>query len=661
MLANENLAVEMHPDLPFPKSYRHLASATRFSGAPPSGHLTINGSPVPWQRWEIVREGTGPPNAAGYELRLQEPEIALRLNYELSGFVLALRLAVLSDPKAEIKTVGFDGLPLLACDEKNAVVWREEWTQNDWDAKTGRGLWRPSIVERPLSKFEADAEARPCIYCCVYRPGVCATIRSSERYMPLRNQVVKSDGRASYEISLATYQFRARKRCLPPLSVEIAFLPDLNGDGRPDASDYQLWINHRLPQPWPNHRNAIWYKIYCGDHGRPMTTFAQAEEIVERVHRYTDGLPQIAYLVGWQYEGHDSGYPSIDRVNTHLGTRDELWAFHRRAKNDLNATISYHINLDDSYKTHPGWDPSVISRQPDGELMRWEPFADGMSYHINHTKDVESGRVFERLKAMMSEVPLEGAIHVDAFRDMNWSWEPDGLIGPVEEIECGIKPILEFFNARGIDVTIESLDSQGAEWCGLIAGILHVGLPFDLPQLRHGKLLYGGRRYPPSLWEWGLGSSINWDQIFTEDGKDFDARGAWHELLDGIYLGTLLYHYYLERELTVAHIDDKEARLRFSDGVETLVRRDNSLLRVTRGDVVIADGFDRFIPRDGRVYAYSRDGSERTWRLPTELRGRSLRLRPLGSEKDESKVVAGGSDRALKLQPRVPLKISTIP
>ena len=59
---------------------------------------------------------------------------------------------------------------------------------------------------------------------------------------------------------------------------------------------------------------------------------------------------------------------------------------------------------------------------------------------------------------MMREVPLEGAIHIDAFRNMNWSWEPDGFIGPIEELECGVKPIVQWLKDRGIDVTTESCD-----------------------------------------------------------------------------------------------------------------------------------------------------------------------------------------------------------
>ncbi len=659
VLRNETLRVELFADRPVPRAYVHLPSQMRFGGATEDGLFVVNGRPVPWQEWEVRVDRSGLPGRIGYDLLSLADLFAIRCDYQLHGYAVSLEFAVVSDPRRAVERIEWQRLPLLTCEAPGLVVWREEWQQKGWNEEVGRGLWTPAIQERAIADLPPDGEPRPCLYCCAYQPAkVCATVLSNGRYLPLRNQVTRGGGTARFTVSPGPYQPRVRRRWVEPMRAQIAFLPDLNGDGRIDASDFQLWANRQLPLPWPTHRNAIWYKIYCGDPQGTTTTFSEAGEIIERVHRYTDGLPQVVYLVGWQYDGHDSGYPSLDRINERLGSRDELWQLHERAKTRLNTVLSYHINLDDSYPGHPGWDQSVIGRQPDGALMRWERFNDTMSYHITHTKDVESGRVFERLAAMMRTVPLEGAIHLDAFRDMNWSWEPDGLIGPVEELECGVKPILEFFKSRGIDVTIESMDSQGTEWAGLASGVLHVGLPRDLVQLRHGRMLSGGRGSPPSLWGWGLGSSINWDVIFREDGRDFDTSGAWTRLLDGIYLGTLLYHFYLERELTVCHVGPEEARLRFSDGVTTLVRRDNRRLLVTHGDVLIADDYDRFIPRGRSIYAYSRNGARRDWTLPGAFRHQLVSIRALDQADRPATVLRTGDRVALELKPRIPVKIT---
>jgi hypothetical protein len=623
-LKNEALVVDLSADRPWPVSYRHLAGGTEYGGVPDGTELSINESPIPWAEWQIVVDRSGLPCHVGYDLRHHRSGYALRFAYELQGFVLNLTMSVLADPRGTLKTVEMPS-QWLAIDAAGGSIWREEWVQKSWDEKFGRGLWTPDLAHKTVADFDPDAEPLPTIHCCFHHPEQpCATVRSSCRYIPLRNQIRKDGDNATYAIGLAPYQYRARKKILDPLVVQVAFLPDLNGDGHIDACDYQLWVNRQLPQPLPTYREAIWYKIYCGDPGRGVTTsLAQAEEVIERVHRYTNGLPQIAHLVGWQYSGHDSGYPSIDKFNESLGTRERLRSLHKRCKGELNTTLTYHINLDDSYPKHPGWDADVIGREPNGELMRWEEFNGEMSYHITHTKDVESGKVFAKLEAMMKEVPLEGAVHIDAFRNMNWSWDADGFIGPVEELECGVKPIVQWLNDRGIDVTTESCDHSAADWTGIVSGILHVGRPRDLVQLRHGKMLYGGRFWPPSVWGYGLGTSINWDVIYSECAKEWYDCQWWPLLLDGIYLGTLLYHCYLESEMLSAYLDADCARLKFSDGTETFVKRDDSRLLVTRGDVVIADDFDRFIPRGDSIYAYSRDGSSRKWTLLPGPDGRS--------------------------------------
>ncbi len=47
-------------------------------------------------------------------------------------------------------------------------------------------------------------------------------------------------------------------------------------------------------------------------------TFEDALQVIRRVHDITCGVPQVVLLTGWQFEGHDSKYPSWACVNKHL-------------------------------------------------------------------------------------------------------------------------------------------------------------------------------------------------------------------------------------------------------------------------------------------------------------------------------------------------------
>jgi hypothetical protein len=41
-------------------------------------------------------------------------------------------------------------------------------------------------------------------------------------------------------------------------------------------------------------------------------------DAIRKIDNLTLGIPKIIFLVGWQFNGHDSGYPSWSVVNEHL-------------------------------------------------------------------------------------------------------------------------------------------------------------------------------------------------------------------------------------------------------------------------------------------------------------------------------------------------------
>jgi len=49
-------------------------------------------------------------------------------------------------------------------------------------------------------------------------------------------------------------------------------------------------------------------------------------EVAKKIDTLTLGLPKIACLVGWQYSGHDSKYPSWDVVNERLKRPEDATA-----------------------------------------------------------------------------------------------------------------------------------------------------------------------------------------------------------------------------------------------------------------------------------------------------------------------------------------------
>jgi hypothetical protein len=94
---------------------------------------------------------------------------------------------------------------------------------------------------------------------------------------------------------------------------------------------------HPVPEiKWKhNYSQVLWMKMFLASvdmetipHGphkardkgesHVYLTFEQALDVIRRVDNLTLGIPKIIYVVGWQYNGHDSKYPAWGEVNPKL-------------------------------------------------------------------------------------------------------------------------------------------------------------------------------------------------------------------------------------------------------------------------------------------------------------------------------------------------------
>jgi hypothetical protein len=558
LLRSSLLEVEL-PELPVPRRYRHLPSGRTVEGADPhAGALRLNGKAAPWAEWTVSSAGGG--SVAEYRAAHGPTGIGLTIRFEVDGTALRFGIADVRDGTTPLRSLAWEALPLLRCTGLDWSIFRDRFTTVPWDAPMARGLWWKDYETRKVGAAFPDGGAQQNVHACAFDGKLCCFVRTTYPILPLTTRLVESSRYPlrcdTAEIGLGEWRYRVRSVTAPLLQGEVVFLQDTNGDGKADECDYQLAVNRGLPAPDAQYGSAIWYKIFCGMEGKVETSYAQCLEIIRRVHEWSGGLPQIAYLVGWQYDGHDSGYPAMDRLNQRLGSREELLELFRVAREQYDCTVSVHANLDDSYREHPQWDESVIGRDVDGSLMRWEMFNGKQSYHISHTKDVESGSVFRRLDEMLALLPLQSTIHIDAFRTTNASWEEDGFLGEAEELYCGMLPILAYLKGRGLDISTEGLNGMRIEPAGIFSAFWHIGgVP---PLLYHRKLLGGGRR--ADALSYALGTAIN---------LDFTAallRDKPEAMVDYLALGAMLYHFYQSREMLECRIDESGCRFSYGDG-----------------------------------------------------------------------------------------------
>ncbi|HUT26379.1 MAG TPA: endo-alpha-N-acetylgalactosaminidase family protein, partial [Sumerlaeia bacterium] len=672
VLENEILKVELDAARPTVRRYAHKPSGEEMGGAGGAGALAVNGEPVPWRQWriEVARDHA----CATYALSMPERGIGFEMAFALRDNALVFELKNVRDPKESLKTVGWENLPILTCQGRDYPFWRLFTTPPD--PATGGKMW---ALEKSQAIGEAEPEAAPVpvIYGTLWNGSLSVFLDSNYPLFPQTHQVTAA---GAYAISLNTYQYRVRSKTMPPLEAKVVFLGDINGDGRADVSDYRLWVNRKLPDGDPIYRDAIVYKILMNLQFLGVsTTIPQAEAIVRAIRNVTDGLPQIIYLVGLQEGGHDGDYPTLSSFNREFGALDDVRRLAAACKERYNAVLSCHSNIDDAYRRSRDWDDALVA--PSGS-----PGQDALGVHgsMCHTLDVESGRLFERLQALLENYPVEKTLHFDNMRLTNTILHPGWeRIGVLEELVCGLMPVMEWLRERGVTVTTEGYNGLPIDPSMLVSGFWHHDAPDGSRQIFHRKIVGGGRGDhcgQNTVADYGICNAIHRDITYEPISRESVAPDVWKErfhwletpeltdsfrtdwpvIVDRIYRGVLLHHFYNEREMLAWDNVGDGWRITYADDVVAEVCIDSpESLNVTWGGVVVAAGDDRFIPRDGAIHAYSRDGCERDWVLPVIFRGRPLRVFTLSKEgRGPAPEYRLEKDRIrLKLAPRTPVKI----
>ena len=385
------------------------------------------------------------------------------------------------------------------------------------------------------------------------------------------------------------------------------------------------------------HKSLV-YKLFVASKPNVIhNNLDQVLEIIRHFARISRGMPQILYLVGWQFDGHDSKYPSWAEVNPRLQRQGDasareslLWLMAEAKKH--NATVSLHINMCDAYANSPLWekyvDQDLLVRHADGTLKKGGIWGGEQSYLVCKTREWASGVARQRIDSLLELLPLAeaGTIHIDVFQPMP---SPGHGIGREQELET-MKQILGYWQSCGVDVTKEWWHH---EFAGLVPYVWH----FNMDEASR-------LRYAP--WEaCGGGSAWNMRQsdrtekpggfsVMPEAGclyeeawghsVDCDVRDNLQEISQQFFLRTLPWQY-LNQRRPIRHSQTPQSyEVEFGDGLVSHVRTMDRHLHIQHGEVMVVDGQDVLTPiwwRENQCLAYSQEGSHKSWRLPTCLQG----------------------------------------
>lgn len=245
------------------------------------------------------------------------------------------------------------------------------------------------------------------------------------------------------------------------------------------SGEYYDWtITQKPEKPWiKDYGKTLVMKFFMcerdsiGEIKRVYMNYQDALEIIKKIDNFTLGLPKIIYLVGWQYNGHDSKYPSWDKFNEALKRPEDSSAYEsfkwltKEAKS-YNTIISLHINMIDAYKDSPLWneyyEQNIIAKDSIGNLIEGEVFGGIQSYQISYTQEWQLGYAQKRIDNLLDMIPElyeAGTIHIDAFHSMRPSG-PHEPISPylgftIEDEIATQRKIFRYWRNKKIDVTCE--------------------------------------------------------------------------------------------------------------------------------------------------------------------------------------------------------------
>jgi len=680
-IGSEILSVTL--DAKFPRVFKYqTASGKSLSAALESSRPTIklNGQQFTASDLNVSVQSTAAD--ATYVMRVPSLDLELNWRFAIEGNELLFELTkVLEGGGFHLQTLEFPNhyLVRVPAAEGRGEAYRGEYGRQKWSEPYSNLLWQSTAHFIKISEADGEQYPKDTNWASADVPGVVATISDNIPYWKLKTQVLGGEGPGTdFAMWLGTYYYRIAGDVQPLLQARVAVLTeDRNHDGAVDWMEAALWHRDHMRTPSNTYEPKTFvYIVFIdwvkpvkeppGGYAPPITSFAETLEIVRAVAKVTGNAKQRVTLVGWQFTGHDTGYPALNQVNERAGGAAALRKLVKDAA-EYNANIEYHINLNDAYPASPLFDPRVLQFNREGKPYVWSYQFDGAppDYRISNTKQFRSGYFQRRIQSFLDTVPVSEGIRLDTFRNCDISVGPGEDIGFVSETVYGGK-ILDWFMERGI---VPLTEGPVDAYYGKAEGVQHrfvISDPFQLMMMQ-GKL-YGGGKFQD-----GVGQALGWAMNLGYSIRESNELGGMHlnkyseaEIADMYYLGNLTQSYLLKKNLLwlgTEKVGEKQAQkdgktvtvprnnyiARFSDGTVSTVLDDGSWTVVDH-DFKSVDGQRRVIPiADNEIILYSVDGGAVDWTLPSQWARANISATPVDSSVGAAQRYIVGADSKVEI------------
>lgn len=368
----------------------------------------------------------------------------------------------------------------------------------------------------------------------------------------------------------------------------------------------------------------------------------QALEAIKAMDAITMGLDKVIYLVGWQYNGHDSKYPAFFECNEAIKAPGDSSAYQSilnlmSEARKYNTSISFHVNMFNCYDDSPLFEKykedDVLARHVSGEYVHSD-----WGWTVSYARDWATGNAQARLDRLCELFPIaeSATLHIDAFHSAVPVPVVEGddvvirYISPIspyhkltgeDELEAQLN-IIKYLDAKGIDVTCEGWSNDAFK--GYIPAIWH----------KHDRDLYltmtPDQISGTNAGEMGdvFGYNVNTETAFKEGGNTMEEKA---ETFKRAFCKTTLPYQYIAHRTPIAYIRSQvnyDAQAVFSDGVTTYFKDMGGVFFMYKDGVKLVEGGNVFVPAkwvgENVVVAYSDDGYDKMeWTLPSDIKARS--------------------------------------
>ena len=413
-------------------------------------------------------------------------------------------------------------------------------------------------------------------------------------------------------------------------------VPDVSGEY------YDYTVTGKPERPYMlQYHNSMFMKFYMADpvkkadeNGKVSSTgtyvkmdFADVMDNVRKIDALTRGIDKVVYVVGWQYTGHDDGYPAFFSFNEALkrdsetSAHESFLAVQKEAGQKYNTSLSVHVNLTDAYYDSPLWDTYVkndlLSKKADGSYYKWGMIRGLPNNKVCLTDEWNKGYTAWRIDKLTELCDLKYAktVHVDA-----WQPHANDIKGITRQDEEKVmRKIYRYWRDLGVDLTAEFykghtrsdrfIGLQPAAWWNELSPKERLELGPELACSGEAGTCEGAYDYN----EWGFlfGETQHAE---TYVGKKTNFVKFKHE-----FCTMTLQYIYLNAHKALS-FDSQTKTVTYSNGLVT----DWTNKTVAKNGRLLREGNDVFFPalwidEHREIIAYSENGYEsRTWTLPED-------------------------------------------